>query len=53
MAAGLNGCGSNSVHYFTPVPAGPQSVTIFATGTEPAPSNAVVTRSFTVPINIQ
>jgi hypothetical protein len=52
MTAGLNGCGGNSVAYFTPVPAGPQTVTVFASGTSPT-TNTVVTRSFTITINIQ
>jgi hypothetical protein len=52
LTTGLNGCGGNSVDYFTPVPAGPQIVTIFATGTSPT-TNTVVTRSFTIAINIQ
>ncbi len=46
ISTGLSGCGGNSVHFFTPVPAGPQTVTIFAT-------DGTVTRSFTVSINIQ
>jgi hypothetical protein len=52
VTSGLSGCGGNSVHFFTPVPAGAQSVTVYATGTSPT-TQTVITRSFTIPINIQ
>jgi hypothetical protein len=51
IGAGMTGCGGNQVDFYTAVPTGPQTVTVFATwqgsATEPA-----ATRSFVVPINI-
>jgi sugar lactone lactonase YvrE len=41
-----SGCGGNRVQVFTPVPAGPSSVVV--TGT-----SGTVSRSFTIPLNIQ
>jgi hypothetical protein len=52
LSTGLNGCGSNNVNFFTPVPAGPQIVTIVASGTSPT-TNTIVTRTFPISINIQ
>jgi len=61
LTTGLNGCGDNSVDYFTPVPSGPQYVTIYTCSvqsdcTNPisgTPSGAGVIRAFKLPINIQ
>jgi sugar lactone lactonase YvrE len=59
MSTGLNGCGDNSVAYFTPVPSGPQTVTIYACSVQSACTNPIsgtgsgVIRSFSLPINIQ
>ena len=52
IGAGMQGCGGNQVNFYTPVPTGPQNVTVTGTftggGTTPAES-----RSLIVPINIQ
>ena len=52
IGAGMQGCGGNQVNFYTPVPTGPQTVTVTGTftggGTTPAE-----TRSISVPINIQ
>jgi sugar lactone lactonase YvrE len=65
ISVGLNGCGSTTVPFYTPVPAGPQSVTIYACSVQAScttsssvdspltGTGAGVIRSFTVPINIQ
>ncbi|HWB31806.1 MAG TPA: Ig-like domain repeat protein [Acidobacteriaceae bacterium] len=48
MSAGMSGCGGgNQVDFYTPVPTGPQTVTVTATS-----STAGVSRSLVVPINI-
>ncbi len=51
VSAVMSGCGGNTVAFYTPVPTGPQTVTVTATyngsSTQPA-----ATRSFVVPINI-
>jgi sugar lactone lactonase YvrE len=51
VGAGMQGCGGNQVDFYTPVPTGPQTVTITATftGGNGIPAE---TRSFMVPINI-
>jgi hypothetical protein len=52
IGAGMQGCGGNQVNFYTPVPTGPQNVTVTGTftggGTTPAESRSIV-----VPINIQ
>jgi hypothetical protein len=65
ISTGLNGCGSTTVAYFTPVPSGAQTVTVYAcsvqascTTSNPITSpltgtGAGLIRSFTVNINIQ
>jgi hypothetical protein len=62
MSAGMGGCSaSNRTAYFTPIPAGPQSVTVVATYTSTGTpllcsggaSSCTVTRSFVVPITIE
>ncbi|MDP9038031.1 MAG: Ig-like domain repeat protein [Acidobacteriota bacterium] len=65
ISTGLNGCGGTSVAFFTPVPAGPQTVTIYACSVQAScttadavksPLNgtgAGLIRSFTVNISIQ
>jgi hypothetical protein len=52
VSAGTGACGSNSVKFFTPVPAGPQNVTVTATGTSPT-NGASLSRTFTVTAAIQ
>jgi len=51
VSAGMSGCGGNSVAFFTPVPQGPQTVTVTATAISNT-NQAVVTRTFVVPISI-
>ena len=65
LSVGLSGCGGTTVPFFTPVPAGPQTVTVYACSVQASctTSNPVssplngtgsgVIRSFTVSINIQ
>jgi sugar lactone lactonase YvrE len=63
IGTGLNGCADTSVDYYTPVPSGPQTVTVYActsqsacTSTPTSPITGTgtgVIRSFTVPINIE
>jgi hypothetical protein len=53
VGAVMTGCGGNQVAFYTPVPSGPQTVTVTATylgngGTQPAEA-----RSFAVPIAIE
>jgi sugar lactone lactonase YvrE len=51
VGAGMSGCGGNQVAFYTPIPTGPQTVTVTATyignSTQPA-----ATRTFAVPIEI-
>jgi peptidoglycan/LPS O-acetylase OafA/YrhL len=47
VSAGMTGCGGNQVNFYTPIPTGPQTVTVIAT----YPTTGV-TRSYTLPINI-
>jgi sugar lactone lactonase YvrE len=51
IGAGMTGCGGNQIDFYTPIPTGPQTVTVNATwignATQPAG-----TRSFVVPITI-
>jgi hypothetical protein len=49
VSAGVTGCGGNLVDFYTPIPTGPQTVTVYATG---ATTGGSVTRSFLVPILI-
>jgi len=53
LSGWMSGCGSNRVDFYTPVPQGPQTVTITGTGTSITPGVGVVTRSFVVPISIE
>jgi len=49
----MSGCGGGTnVEFFTPVPTGPQTVTVNATYTSITPSQPTTTRSFVVPITI-
>jgi hypothetical protein len=58
VSAGMSGCGGNQVAFYTPVPTGPQTVTVTACvgGSSLAACTAsgttAITRSFVVPINI-
>jgi sugar lactone lactonase YvrE len=52
MGLGITGCGPNSVKFYTPVPAGPLSVVITATGMSNT-NGAMLTRTVTVPLNVQ
>jgi hypothetical protein len=52
VSAGMSGCGGNQVDFFTPVPTGPQTVTITATFGPATSSIPAETRSFVVPISI-
>lgn len=49
--SGLTACGGNKVQYFTPVPSGPQTVTVTATGVSPT-NGAALTRTFPVLVSI-
>jgi hypothetical protein len=51
IGAGMTGCGGNQVDFYTPIPTGPQTVTVNATwgGSSTQPAG---TRSFVVPIAI-
>jgi len=51
IGAGAQGCGGNQVDFYTPVPTGPQNVTVTGTFTG-AGSIPAQTRSFVVPIII-
>jgi hypothetical protein len=51
LNAVMSGCGSTQVNFYTPVPTGPQTVTVTGTGTDPT-TGTTVTRSFSVPITI-
>jgi hypothetical protein len=51
IGAGMTGCGGNQVDFYTPVPTGPQTVTVNATWGGSATQPAGV-RSFVVPIAI-
>ena len=47
VTAGVSGCGGNLTDFFTPIPTGPQTVTVTASS-----AAAGVSRSFVVPIAI-
>jgi hypothetical protein len=51
VSVGMSGCGSNQVNLYTPVPQGPQTVTVTGAGTS-ITTLAPVTRSFNVGISI-
>jgi hypothetical protein len=59
IGTGVNGCADNSVHYFTPVPSGAQTVTVYACSIQSACTNPIsgngtgIIRSFTIPISIE
>jgi len=48
----MSGCGGTNVQFYTPVPTGPQSVTVTATYTSITPGQPTTTRTFVVPIVI-
>jgi sugar lactone lactonase YvrE len=54
VSVGMSGCGGNSVDFYTPIPTGPQTVTVNASYTyvSSVPTQPSVTRSFVVPITI-
>jgi hypothetical protein len=51
VSTAMSGCGSPVVNFYSPVPTGPQTVTVTGTGTDPN-TGTTVTRSFIVPISI-
>jgi len=53
LSTWTSGCAGNRVDFYTPVPQGPQTVTVTGTGTSITPGVGVVTRSFVVPISIE
>jgi len=46
ILANVTGCGGNLVQFFTPVPAGPATITV--TGT-----SGSISRSFVIPVDVQ
>jgi ABC-type Mn2+/Zn2+ transport system permease subunit len=52
VSAGMSGCGGNHVAFYTPIPTGPQTVTVTATYLGNGGSQPAATRTFVVPINI-
>jgi sugar lactone lactonase YvrE len=52
IGAGMSGCGGNQVNFYTPVPTGPQTVTVTATYLGNGTNQPAATRSFVVPIAI-
>jgi sugar lactone lactonase YvrE len=52
VSVGMSGCGGNQVSFYTPIPTGPQTVTVTATYLGNGGSQPSATRSFVVPINI-
>ena len=52
VGAGISGCGGNQVSFYTPIPDGPQTVTVTASYLGNGGSQPPATRSFVVPINI-
>jgi sugar lactone lactonase YvrE len=52
IGAGMTGCGGNQVNFYTPVPTGPQTVTVTASGIGNSGQTTNLTRSFVVPLNI-
>ena len=52
IGAGMTGCGGNSVAFYTPIPTGPQSVTVTASYPGNGSNQPAETRQFVVPIAI-
>jgi hypothetical protein len=52
VSVGMSGCGGNTVSFYSPIPLGPQYVTVTASGTSLTGATPLV-RSFSVEINIQ
>jgi hypothetical protein len=52
VGAGMSGCGGNQIAFYTPIPTGPQTVTVTATYIGNGGSQPAATRSFVVPIAI-
>lgn len=52
ISVGMSGCGGNQVAFYSPVPTGPQTVTVTATYLGNGSTQPAATRSFTVPIAI-
>jgi sugar lactone lactonase YvrE len=57
VSVGMSGCGGNQVDFYTPIPTGPQIVTVTGTYTNPTTPTpagqwATMSRSFVVPITI-
>jgi hypothetical protein len=53
VSVGMSGCGGNTVSFYSPIPFGPQYVTVYVSGTSITAPNPTLLRSFTVEINIQ
>jgi len=55
VSVGMSGCGGNQVDFYTPIPTGPQTVTVTGTysAIASAPTIPTETRSFVIPITIQ
>jgi hypothetical protein len=53
ISAGMSGCGGNTVAFYSPVPTGPQTVTVTATYLGNGGSQPAEIRTFTVPIAIE
>jgi hypothetical protein len=57
VSVGMSGCGGNQVDFYTPIPTGPQTVTVTGTYTNPTiPTPAgqwtTMSRSFVIPITV-
>jgi len=52
IGAGMSGCGGNQVAFYTPIPTGPQTVTVTASYLGNGSNQPAATRSFLVPIAI-
>jgi sugar lactone lactonase YvrE len=52
IGAGMTGCGGNQVAFYTPIPTGPQSVTVTASYPGNGTNQPAETRQFIVPIAI-
>ena len=57
VSVGMSGCGGNQVDFYTPIPTGPQTVTVTGTYTNPTTPTpagqwATMSRSYVIPITI-
>jgi hypothetical protein len=53
ISAGMSGCGSNQVAFYTPIPTGAQTVTVTASYLGNGSNQPAATRTFVVPIAIE